>query len=609
MKKINFRKITSVITAAVMSLSLAVIPVSAEQSERDYGAEITAFAKENEGKYASFATAVFEGDEVLYSGYFGYANKETNLLADKETVYEWGSISKMFVWVSVMQLAEQGKLDLNADIRTYLPEDFFTKLKYDEPITMMNLINHNAGWQESIIGLEVTDEEDIIPLGEALRASEPEQVRHPGEVVAYSNWGAALAGYIVECVSGTDYVDYVHANILEPLGMEHTSVGADYRDNEWVRAQREKVGSYMYMIEMIPQGTDMHYINVYPAGSVTGTLEDITTFAQTFVSDNSPLFEKEETMAEFLSVTDTYGDSDIPLNCHGLWTTFFAEDTMGHGGNTTAGSANLLFNPETKTGVVVLTNQMAETTCCNGIPELVFGDIKDNPRFAPKEITEREDITGNYVSSRSFFKGILRVNTYMTLLGFTPTDDPDVYNVMGIATLTRIADHTYIYEYGTQKVVMYADTTSDGEMMLDCVSMAYIRDEMAVFNTIWIFATIAIAITYLIILIVKLIIFLVNKNKPTFNRVITTLGQLAMVIGTAVLFLGSSTTRAGLAVGCIIITLCGILSAGSAAILVRNAFADKEMKKSLRVRNIITAFFCILFAAFVLYFQLYNFWS
>ena len=211
------------------------------------GTEIENLAKENEGDYASFATAVFNGEEVLYSGHFGYIDRENQIVADENTVYEWGSISKMLVRVSVMQLHEQGKLDLNADIQTYLPEGFLTKLKYDEPITMMHLMNHNAGWEETKAALEVADEADIISLEEALKKTEPAQTFKPGEITAYSNWGAALAGYIVERVSGMDYVEYLHKNILEPLGMEQTSVSADYRDNEWVRTQREKTKAYLIM--------------------------------------------------------------------------------------------------------------------------------------------------------------------------------------------------------------------------------------------------------------------------------------------------------------------------------------------------------------------------
>ncbi|MEE0931285.1 MAG: serine hydrolase, partial [Acutalibacteraceae bacterium] len=327
------KRILSILLLAVTAFTMLCTPVQAVENTTSSDIEfdnidtkIENFAKENEGNYASFATAVFNGGEVLYSKHFGYIDRENQIVADENTVYEWGSISKTFIWISIMQLHEQGKIDLNADIQTYLPDGFLTKLKYDEPITIMNLMNHNAGWQETMSALEVADESDIISLEEALKVTEPIQVFKPGEITAYSNWGAALAGYIVERVSGMDYAEYLHKNILEPLGMEQTSVSSDYRDNEWVREQREKTKAYLIMNydEIVMDedlGTAMSYILLYPAGSVTGTLKDITTFAQAFVSDNCPLFEKQETLDLMLSASDFYGDSDIPKNCHGLWVT------------------------------------------------------------------------------------------------------------------------------------------------------------------------------------------------------------------------------------------------------------------------------------------------
>lgn len=122
---------------------------------------------------ASVAVGVFDGSDTLCESYFGYADMENKITADADTVYEWGSVSKLFVWVSVMQLYEQGLLDLNADVRDYLPKDFLTKLEYDTPITMQNLMNHTAGWQETTYNVEVSDKSDIVSLEDALKNTEP----------------------------------------------------------------------------------------------------------------------------------------------------------------------------------------------------------------------------------------------------------------------------------------------------------------------------------------------------------------------------------------------------------------------------------------------------
>ena len=120
-------------------------------SYKDIGANIDAFTKEYEAGLVSVGTCVFDETGIIFEGYYGYSDLEDEVLAEEETVYEWGSTSKLLVWVSVMQLKEQGKLDFETDIREYLPEGFLTKLQYeDETITMLNLMNHNAGFQESM---------------------------------------------------------------------------------------------------------------------------------------------------------------------------------------------------------------------------------------------------------------------------------------------------------------------------------------------------------------------------------------------------------------------------------------------------------------------------
>ena len=132
---------------------------------------------------------------------------------------------------------------LDTDIREYLPEGFLTKLQYeDEKITMMNLMNHNAGFQESFYENQSCDKEEIYNnLEEALRACECYQAYHVGEYTAYSNYGAALAAFIVERVSGQDYRDYVRDNIFKPLNMEHTSIDPLITDNSYVKEKREEL--------------------------------------------------------------------------------------------------------------------------------------------------------------------------------------------------------------------------------------------------------------------------------------------------------------------------------------------------------------------------------
>lgn len=132
---------------------------------------------------------IMKNGEIFMSSSYGYANIGNQIKVTPDTVLEWGSVTKLLVWTSVMQLVEQGKLELNEDIRTYLPDGFLTKLQYNAPITMLNLMHHNAGWEEKYIDLFYRSADEIKPLEEMLHITKPYQVHEPGSIVAYSNYG------------------------------------------------------------------------------------------------------------------------------------------------------------------------------------------------------------------------------------------------------------------------------------------------------------------------------------------------------------------------------------------------------------------------------------
>jgi hypothetical protein len=110
------------------------------------------------------------------------------------TLFNLGSIGKIYTFTAVMQLVEQGKLDLNEDINAYL--DFKIPATYPEPITMAHLRSHSAGLDEFFFGTTAPSAEDVLLLGEYLRTHLPPRVRPPGVVSGYTNYGVALAGHI-----------------------------------------------------------------------------------------------------------------------------------------------------------------------------------------------------------------------------------------------------------------------------------------------------------------------------------------------------------------------------------------------------------------------------
>ena len=335
---------------------------------------LDAYIADNEKTTAAVSIKLFSGDEQLYSRIAGYADKENGIKNSADTVFEWGSSTKLLVWTSVMQLYERGLIDLDADIRTYIGNDFLTKLQYDSPITMYNLMHHNAGWQDVLTGLFVESESDILPLEQMLKKTEPLQIYEPGTIVGYSNWGVALAGYIVECISGKPFYEYVNDNIFKPLGMTSTSVHPSLSDNPQVKNQRNRIRGYTAQGDVI--AADMFYIPLYPAGMGTGTIDDYAAFAQALIpppGESGPLFQKAETLQLMLSPSLYYTSTDIERNCHGFWVLHFADTVAGHGRNTAAMSSYLLVHREKRLAVVVMTNQAQEIVYNSYMMKHIFG--------------------------------------------------------------------------------------------------------------------------------------------------------------------------------------------------------------------------------------------
>jgi CubicO group peptidase (beta-lactamase class C family) len=165
---------------------------------------------------------VVKDGKVLTQKGYGYADAAKRTLVDPEnTMFRPGSISKLFTWTAIMQLSEQGKIDLDADINRYL--DFKVVGKGGAKITIRNLMTHRAGFEEYGKSGIFSDPAALRPFALWIKSYTPERIFAPGSTPAYSNYGAALAGYIVQRVSGMPFETYVERNIFAPIGMTHSS--------------------------------------------------------------------------------------------------------------------------------------------------------------------------------------------------------------------------------------------------------------------------------------------------------------------------------------------------------------------------------------------------
>jgi CubicO group peptidase (beta-lactamase class C family) len=165
---------------------------------------------------------VKDGATLLQKGY-GFSDVEKRTPVDPEqTLFRPGSVSKLFTWTAVMQLVEQGKLDLDADVNQYL--DFKIPDFEGQPITLRNIMTHTPGFEEQYKGLILADAADVKDLSEYVKESTPARLFAPGTTPAYSNYATALAGYIVARTSGMSFDDYLDKFVFAPLEMTSSSM-------------------------------------------------------------------------------------------------------------------------------------------------------------------------------------------------------------------------------------------------------------------------------------------------------------------------------------------------------------------------------------------------
>lgn len=158
---------------------------------------------------------VYDGKLVVSRGY-GFADQASGLQLDPTLhLIRPGSVSKLLTWTAVMQLTEQGLIDLDTDVNTYL--DFAIPSHPSGPVTMRHLMTHRAGFEDVLRDLMVTSPQQLVSNEEWLKRWVPQRVFAVGTVPAYSNYSAALAGYIVERVSKMPFATYVEQHISSLL--------------------------------------------------------------------------------------------------------------------------------------------------------------------------------------------------------------------------------------------------------------------------------------------------------------------------------------------------------------------------------------------------------
>lgn len=435
-----------------------VLPSGISYSEID--GRIKAFIQENEATTAGLAWSVFDTEGDLSAGYYGYADRENGIAVDEETVFEWGSGTKVLVWLSVMQQVEAGNIDLNTDISTYLPDGFLTNLKYDTPLTMIHLMTHTAGFQNVMADVNIDSPDYFSSLEEAVSANKPDQVYEPGSVTAYSNWGTSLAAYIVERVSGVEFSDYVHQHIFEPLGMGRSALFIDLSDNEWVRNKRSELQCYDADNRLIPNS--FNYVSLYPSGRCVSTFGDFLTLGKAILNRDSRLM-KAETWEELFTPTSYFDGTELPKNYHGFWAEYMSVPAVGHLGKTSGCSSYLLVDPKDGIGMLFVCNQGGESTYSDGLRKLVYGDFVYSDYGQQPELPAK-----NYRNSNTVTQGPFKFFGFYSALMSPINTEGQYWKVSPYTTGTRV-EFAYMDYTETPVSVLLSEMLVMGSYILSLV--------------------------------------------------------------------------------------------------------------------------------------------
>ncbi|CAG0927025.1 Protein flp [Thermoflexales bacterium] len=320
---------------------------------------------------AGATVAVVKNDQILFTKGYGRADVAQGIPVDPEkTVFILGSLSKIFTWTAVMQLVEQGQLDLDADINTYL--DFKIPDTYPQPITLNHLMAHNAGFEDNKFAQMAPTSQQLTPLGQWLKIHLPARVRAPGQISAYNNYGTALAGYIVERVSGVSYDDYVEKNILGPLGMSHTSS----RQPSPSALNAAMSQGYIFANgEYQPQPAFNVAANVAPAAAFRSTAANMARFMIAHLNDGyyGEASILQPATAQLMHRQSFSHDPQANGMAHGFWEMDMnGQNIIGHAGSHFIFSSCLLLFPDQKLGVFIAVNSQGGMAFLGGQNYILF---------------------------------------------------------------------------------------------------------------------------------------------------------------------------------------------------------------------------------------------
>jgi len=406
---------------------------------------------------AGGVVAIVRNGEILLAKGYGYSDVDNRKPVDPATtLFRIGSVSKLFVWTSVMQMIEQGRLDLNADVNTYL-KDLQVPKRYGQPITMKDLMTHTPGFEDQVLGLFSHDPASMRPLGDILKKEMPARVREPGKIASYSNHGTGLAMHVVEEITGEPWEKYVQTQIVDPLGLKHTVLAQPLPDAFSADMSKGyRFGSEVFMeqeFELVPLG---------PVGGISTTALDMAAFMQMFLNFgeyNGARVLEEGTARTMQSPLHTMAPGNNPQAYGMMDTSVPGLHVVGHGGDTLWFHTLFALLPEHNTGVFASFNTNTGPLVRDGFMDAFakryFVPNEPAKPIAPDDFEDRAArYTGSYRANRFSHRSFAKMA--VALQPITVSSDGKGALLSSMSGKTRwieVAPNTFQEEDGRRRIV------------------------------------------------------------------------------------------------------------------------------------------------------------
>ena len=368
---------------------------------------------------AGAVVVVVKDGKVLVEKGYGFSDVDKRAPVDpKTTLFRPGSVSKLLTWTAVMQQVELGKLDLDTDINKYL--DFKMPERAGKPITLRNLMQHTAGFEEQAKGI-ISADPHAAGYETLLKQWVPERVFAAGSTPAYSNYGASLAGYIVQRVTGEPFDAYIEKHIFEPLDMRHSSF------RQPLPADLAPLMSKGYKVASSEPGP-FEIVGPAPAGALSSSGEDMGHFMIAHLQDGEYDGKRILSAATAQQMHDSPLTMLPPLNRMELGffeTNINGREVIGHLGDTEDFHTSLHLFMKENAGFYVSFNSLGKDAAAEGLRGAIFQDFADRyfPDSQPQRLVDDKTaaehaalLTGSWANSRGARSNFL---TVLDLVGQT----------------------------------------------------------------------------------------------------------------------------------------------------------------------------------------------